>query len=198
MKILAFSDLHGNKKALLSILSASKKADILLCSGDLTNFQVGLNAILARLNALKKPVVIIPGNHESPRFLKETCRKFPHVKDVHKGSCTIGNLLILGYGSGGFLQREPDFPSAAKKFSELIKRHPEKKVIMLTHAPPYNTRLDRIMHDHSGNKDIAGFIRKNRVDIIICGHFHENAGIVEKIGKTIAINPGAKREIEIN
>jgi hypothetical protein len=35
--------------------------------------------------------------------------------------------LIIGYGSGGFLQREPDFPETARKFAEQIRKHPEKK-----------------------------------------------------------------------
>lgn len=197
MKAIAFSDLHGDKKALQSIISASKKADILLCSGDLTSFQQGLNGILRKLNSIKKPVVIIPGNHEGPRFLREMCRKFPNIKDIHKESCIVGNLLIIGYGSGGFLQREPDFIPARKRFSKLIKAHPEKKVVMLTHAPPYGTRLDKIRREHRGNKDISDFIKKNRVEVLICGHFHENAGIVEKIGKTVAMNPGTHIKIEV-
>ncbi|MCX6710719.1 MAG: metallophosphoesterase, partial [Candidatus Woesearchaeota archaeon] len=136
MKAVAFADLHGNMRELDRIIRASKKAELLLCAGDLTNFQRGLVGMLRKLERTGKRVVIIPGNHESPRYLKEFSRRFPHIKEIHKSSCIIGNLLIIGYGSGGFLQREPDFPSTAKKFSEIIKKHPEKKVVMLSHAPP--------------------------------------------------------------
>jgi Icc-related predicted phosphoesterase len=35
------------------------------------------------------------------------------------------------------------------------------------------------------------------VDLLLCGHLHENAGIIEKIGRTTIINPGNYMEIEI-
>ena len=197
MKAVAFTDLHGNIGALNRIIRASKNADIILCSGDLTNFQQGLIGMLRKLERTGKRVVIIPGNHESPGYLKEVSRRFPKIKDVHKSGCIIGELLIIGYGSGGFLQREPDFPCAAEKFSEMIKKHPEKKVVMLTHAPPYGTMLDKIGREHRGSRDISEFIKKHRVELLLCGHFHENAGIIEKIGRTTIINPGTFLEMEI-
>jgi len=197
MKAIAFADLHGNMRELDRIIRTSKKAELLLCAGDLTNFQRGLVGMLRKLERTGKRVVIIPGNHESPRYLKEVSRRFPHIKEIHKSSCIIGNLLIIGYGSGGFQQREPDFPGTARKFAEQIRKHPEKKVVMLSHTPPYSTKLDRIGREHRGSRDISEFIKKHRVELLLCGHLHENAGIIEKIGRTTIINPGNYMEIEI-
>jgi len=79
----------------------------------------------------------------------------------------------------------------ACKFSvKTIKKNKGKKIILVTHAPPYRTNLDNIEGDSCGNKAIRNFIDKVKPDLVISGHLHENAGKGDKIKNTRLINPG--------
>ena len=52
------------------------------------------------------------------------------------------------------------------------------------------------MIGHSGNKSIKKFIMSERPNLVICGHLHENFGVIDKIGKnSMLVNPGAKGKI---
>lgn len=50
--------------------------------------------------------------------------------------------------------------------------------------------LDKLAGGFFGNKSIRRFAEQNKVDLLICGHLHENFGKEDKIGKTKVINPG--------
>ena len=95
----------------------------------------------------------------------------------------------MGYGCGGFSLVDREFDKTAVKFRKIIKMNEDKKIILVTHAPPYKTRLDKL-GIHCGNKSIRKFIDKNKIDLVICGHLHENFGKEDKINKTRLINPG--------
>ena len=84
-----------------------------------------------------------------------------------------------------------EFEKAANsRFKKLINHNKDKKIVLVTHAPPYKTRLDKLAGGHCGNKSIRQFIDKNRIDLLICGHLHENFGKEDRIKKTKCINPG--------
>ena len=84
-----------------------------------------------------------------------------------------------------------EFEKTSKtKFNKIIGKNKDKKIILVTHAPPYKTNVDRIAGGHCGNKSIRHFIDKNKIDLVVCGHLHENFGKEDKIKKTRIINPG--------
>ena len=189
MKILAFVDLHNSHKGMRRIKRLSRKADIILCAGDLTIFENDFDKLLLKLSKLKKPVLIIPGNHESDADLRMLCKRFDNVTDIHEKSRIIGDHLFLGYGGGGFSTVDKHFTKVGKKFEKKMKKH-DGKMVLMTHAPPYRTKIDKIMDEHCGNKSIRNFIVKAKLDIVISGHLHENTGKEDKIGKTRLYNPG--------
>lgn len=195
MKILAFVDTHGNKEAFKKIEEKAKKADILLCAGDLTIFESDLDKWLKRLNRIKKKCFIVPGNHETPSELKRLCKDLKHVDYIHKRIFLAGNHMVMGFSGNGFIQDEPSFANTAKRFEKAIAMHKDAKKILLMHAPPYKTKLDELYGEHVGNKTLANFIRKNQPNLAICGHIHENEYKKDKIKKTIVINPGPEGRI---
>jgi Icc-related predicted phosphoesterase len=192
MKILAFTDLHLSSYAFKKIKSKVKKQnpDLLVCAGDISIFEEGLNLILSRLNKLKKKLLIIHGNHESARTLGKSCKKYKNLVFIHKKHYKQNNYLFLGYGGGGFSLTEPGFSKTGRKFSRIIRKNKDKKIIFITHAPPYKTKVDLIVGSHCGNKTFRNFITKNKVDLHICGHLHETFNKKDKIRKTEIINPG--------
>ncbi len=187
MKILAFVDIHEDIKALNKIIDKSHSADLLVCAGDLTVFEQNMDLMLSMLNRIGKPVLIIPGNHETSTNLRKSCSLFKNIICLHKRSYEVGNYLFFGHGGGGFSTHNPQFEKIAKVFSRKITN--EKKAVFVSHEPPYGTKLD-LINGHCGSKSLRKFIKENNLKLVICGHLHENKNKIDKIGNTIIINPG--------
>tara|TARA_Y100000294_G_C8509987_1_gene318339 strand:- start:472 stop:1074 length:603 start_codon:yes stop_codon:yes gene_type:complete len=192
MKLLAFADLHLSPTALKKIRAKVKKQkpDILICAGDISIFEEGLDLMLNKLNKLNKKVLLIHGNHETPATLRKLCLKYKNLFFIHRKHYKQNNHIFLGYGGGGFTLIESDFSKIRKKFKKIINKNKDKKIILVTHAPPYKTKPDLIIDQHCGNKTLRNFIMKNKIDLHICGHLHENFGKKDKIKQTEIINPG--------
>ncbi len=193
MKILAFTDAHGSVKALKSIEHKNKvhNPDIILCAGDISIFENNIFQILKKLNKLNKKIVIIHGNHEDASTFVKCSKLLKNIIFIHKNHFYIDDALFLGFGGGGFSMVDKEFENKISlKFKKMINENKNRKIILLTHAPPYRTRLDRLSGGHCGNKSFRNFVEKNRVDIMICGHIHENFGKEDCIKKTRIINPG--------
>ncbi len=186
MKILAFSDLHGDKKALSALIkvSNSKNPDIIICAGDTSNNKTSVKEVIKELKKTRKPILIVHGNHETSQEIKSD----KQVTNLHKKLIKIENYHFLGFGGGGFSKRDPEF----ERFSKNTKK---ENLILITHAPPYKTSLDILPMGHVGSISIKRFIEKNKPILAICGHLHENEGKSEKISKTLIINPGIKGKI---
>lgn len=200
MRILCFSDLHGNMKDLKRIVAYSKKVDLIICSGDFTDFGRKMKKILEMLNNSKARVLIIPGNHEEPETLERFCSTLENIVCLHKKYIIINNLLFIGYGTGGFSIREPDFVKFARSLKTTLKKHRNLFKVLITHAPPFDSGIDFTDETERiplGNKDIRNFLIKNKIDVCISGHFHETAGIVDYLGRTVVINPGNFFVLEI-
>jgi len=193
MQVLAFADMHGSMRALKEIKSKAKNADIVLCCGDLTIFEQNLRSFLRELDKLKKPVLMIPGNHENSRVLKKACDAFENIVFLDARAFETDSLIVLGAEGNGFGLIDRQFDKLAKSFEKILRlRKGKKKYILMTHAPPYNTKLDSILDGHCGNKSIRNFIMKSRPSYAFSGHIHENAEKRDTLGKTRVINPGPK------
>jgi len=195
MKILAFVDLHGNEGILKKIirLAKNKKVDIIINAGDISMFGRGLDYISSELNKVNIPVLMIPGNHETNKEIKDVCSLFKNLEYIHKKAYRVGDILILGFGGGGFSLVDKEFEKLSKSFEKKIKK--KDKVLLVTHAPPYGTKIDKLYKEHVGNKSILKFIKKTKPDVAVSGHLHELSEKEDKVGKTRVINPGPSGKI---
>ncbi len=189
MKILCFTDLHGDFKILKKLVKRAKEEDIDLVAvaGDFTQFEDNMRPILKKLNEIGKDILIVPGNHENDETVTAAIVDLKHCKNIHKRALRIRNFIFLGYGEGGFALEDPEFRKVSR---EWYGEHQKEKLILITHAPPFGTTTDRIDKKHVGNKDIRSFIERIKPKLVICGHLHETAGKQDKIKETIVINPG--------
>jgi len=196
MRMLAFVDLHGNRSALRKIIRTAikKSIDIIVCAGDFTIFGQAQEFILSKLNSIGKPVLIIHGNHEDETALRKACKRFSNCYFIHKTGFRKNSYLFVGWGGGGFSFRDKEFERYSNKFKKIIKDN--DKVVLVTHAPPYKTRIDQIGKEHAGNKSIRRFIEKIKPELAVSGHLHECAG-EDNIGKTKVVNPGYKGKVII-
>ncbi len=193
MKLLLCVDLHCQVKAVESLRKKVKKEkpDLICCSGDISIVDRGTKEMAAALDSFGKRVLIIPGNHEDENDLEKRCHFTENLFFLHEKSYVEGNVLFLGYGTGGFSAIDSRFKRVTRDFERIIKANKGKKVVLLVHAPPYKTKLDNVMGSSCGNKTFKEFIVRNKPDLVVCGHLHENAGKEDFIGKTRIINPGA-------
>ncbi|MBN1502379.1 metallophosphoesterase family protein [Candidatus Woesearchaeota archaeon] len=191
MKLLLFVDVHGDVSALARLKQLSNKVDLVVCAGDISQMEHNLSELLNELNEFHVPVLIIHGNHEDAEGLKEACSVFKNLIFLHKGAHHFYKYVFLGYGGGGFAQTDQEFKQVAEKFF-LNELKGKEKVILIVHAPPYKTKLDKIGGEYRGNKSVREFIDNVQPTLVVCGHLHENAGKEDKLGKTFIINPGKK------
>ena len=199
LRILAFSDLHGNEKHLKALAVKAKKADIVVCAGDFTVFENKILAIMRKLNEIGKPVILVNGNHEDPMLVSEICRKLKNIRFVHRAiynSSEFPDYVFVGHGGEGFDLVSEDFEKFAKRASSQLQqlRKQKKKILFITHQPPHNTKVDFIWNHH-GNKSYTKFDRKIQPLLHVCGHLHETQGKKDRIGKTMVINPGPKGQL---
>lgn len=78
---------------------------------------------------------------------------------------------------------------------DLSKIKPENPHIMVAHAPPYGTHLDRLYHGQAvGSRSIYQWIKTHAPIISLHGHIHESPKVTgqywDRIGETICLNPG--------
>ncbi len=196
MKILAFTDTHGNDEALHMVESVAleEKPDVIIHAGDMTIFGISLGAIIKKFHKLstklKIPLLCIPGNHEFESELSKECRKYSTVMDLHKHSFTLKDTLFVGHGGGGFQKKYPEEGVLENLFLKKIERHENRKIVFVTHQPPYKTTLDDIDGQHAGNMTYRSFIRKAKPAVAISGHLHECFGRKDTLGECVCINPG--------
>ena len=202
MKILAFTDFHGDKKIISKILKKIKNEgpDVLVCTGDFKKKKKNLDNIMSNF-LISKPFVFIPGNHEDNEKSLYVFAKKPEALLVHQTAIVVKGVLFVGSGGGIYGKTEPTLEISKKHLSLKIKNfkksHPKGKVVFLTHRPAHGTKCDFMtdIKEHVGATNITDFIKKNPIDLHICGHIHECFNTRDKIGKTITTNPGPEGRI---
>ena len=190
MNILAFSDVHGDRSLVLKLVKRAQKEDIdlVVCAGDFTVFERQTKGVLADLDTIGKTVLLIPGNHETPESVEKQVKQCKNIVNIHKKIWHHQNVAFLGWGTDGFTRRNEDFRITARGWRQRLH---DEKIVLVTHAPPYNTRLD-LLDEHIGNADARKEIERIQPVLAISGHIHENEGKQDRIGKTLCVNPGWK------
>ena len=189
MKILAFTDVHEDKDSLKKLIQRASEEDIdyIICAGDFSTFGRGARSLLKKFSNLGKPFYVIPGNHEEGESFSAMINEFPNCIDFHKKMFKLGDYVLLGYGGDGFSLQDQKFRQVSR---EWYSKYKEKKIILVTHGPPSQTKLDLLSKRHVGNIDYRKFIERIKPKLVISGHLHETVGAVDKVGKTRLVNPG--------
>ena len=191
MKLLVFSDIHSDARALDRLMSI--EADYYFCAGDLVNFSRGLDAMGEILKKRGDRVYVIPGNHESSQQVTDLCARFG-LNDFHGGRIEIGGFHVIGLG---YSNPTPfDTPGEYSEEELELRLHEFdglKPMIAVCHVPPQGTMLDRITNlRHAGSRSMRAFLQREQPRYFFCGHIHEAAGAQEKLGETSAMNVGKK------
>lgn len=207
MKILSISDIHSekNENFFEYLKNNEENIDLILINGDLTDFGPleFASDFLNKISDLGFDVFAVPGNCD-PNGI---CNVITDTNAVclHNQIIAYGDVVIFGFGGsnetpfdtpGEF--KDPHIYDAIKElyaeYDFMANDKIPKVKILLTHAPPFDTKADKIPDgSHVGSKALRKAIEEFKPDINLCGHIHEGRS-VDKIGDTIVVNPGMLKE----
>src|SRR5271165_1712883 len=140
MKILVFSDIHGDLRALERVVA--QPADIYIAAGDLCNFDKGLERCAPILKPLGERLFVLPGNHETHEKTKAFCQKHGFV-DFHRQTRKLNGTNWAGLDK---LYLVVHFPPLNTKLDE--------------YAPG----------QHAGSPTLRTWVEKENPLYLFCGH----------------------------
>jgi Icc-related predicted phosphoesterase len=190
-RLLVFSDLHNDARALERLMAV--EADYYFAAGDLVSWSRGLDKMGEIMQPRAGRVYVLPGNHESEADIAVFCSRFGFV-NFHGGAIEIEGTQVagLGYSSPTPFDTPGEY-SEAEMAERLAKFEGLRNLVMVCHAPPFDTALDRIHEGlHAGSRAARDFIEKVQPAHFFCGHIHEAEGVVLQMGSTRAMNVGKK------
>jgi Icc-related predicted phosphoesterase len=191
MRILIFSDLHGDLKALERLMAI--EADLYIAAGDLTNFAKGFDKIGPLLQPKAERMYVMPGNHESAADIAGFTAQYG-LQEFHSRVLHVAGVHIAGLGYSNITPFNTPGEYTEEQFAEHLnpwrELHP---VVLICHCPPKDTPLDRAGEGkHFGSPTIRKFIDDVQPDLFFCGHIHEAEGVETTIGRTKGRNVGKR------
>ena len=198
MKIVSFGDIHEDISNLKPLKNELETADVIIISGDLTNYNGIREAkkVIEGIMKYNKNVLAQLGNldkFEVDDYLTEK------GINLHRNGYIRDGIGIFGVGGSNPTPfRTPTEFSESEIEAFLLegfeKVRETRFKIMVPHMPPNGTRIDVIRNGaHVGSHSVRDFITKYKPDISVSGHIHEARGN-DKIGNTLLFNAGMFRE----
>lgn len=187
MKLLVLTDLHQKTDRIpwINGLVDSERPDAVLCLGDITDLGTTEEAvsIISEINGKK---YVLPGNCDTwdvPKAVSEI------AVDMHGKAAEICGYHVAGLGGGTISPFNSPFELTEDEIDSLLRPISEKNMILMTHAPGFDT-LDHIPNGTPvGSRSIRRIIDEFEPILAVSGHIHEDIGI-KNIGNTVCINPG--------
>jgi Icc-related predicted phosphoesterase len=193
MVIVSITDIHGRREIDREKAQSLAAADLLVISGDITQFggEADARLIIENLQNINSNLICIPGNCDQlsvNQYLTSV------GLNLHGDTKVIDGLAFYGLGGSsttpfGTPQEYGD--DVLRENLAKFKKDPSaRRHILVSHAPPHGTKVDRTMLGiHAGSQAVRGFIDEFQPDLCLCGHIHEAVGS-DRIGKTLVLNPG--------
>ncbi len=190
MKILALSDVHGDRTFMKEMAEkgAKENVDLVILAGDILDFDEPQEGLIRPFKEKGLEVAVLPGNHEGMADINSWVKQYD-AKNIHGYTIVKGDVGIFGCGYADVLMHqltEEQFFETLKKAHDSLKG--VKKKLMVTHIQPSDSILN--LGIWNGSTGVRKAIDEFQPDIHICGHIHETHGIEEVIGKTKVINVG--------
>lgn len=189
MKLLVFSDIHGDRAALGRLMEM--EADYYVAAGDLTSWGRDLDGCGPILRRRADKAYVLPGNHESSAAITAFCETYG-LHALHGQSFEAQGYHVAGLGySNPTPFNTPGEYTEAELGHRLAAFAGLKPLILICHCPPFRTALDRVREGlHAGSTAVAEFIREHQPEVFVSGHIHEAAGASVTIGATRAYSAG--------
>ena len=193
MRLLLFSDLHGDVDAARRLVELARKraVDLLLGAGDFCNARQNLAACVDVLRDGGKPAVLVAGNNETTDELILACRDWPGARVLHGSGAAVAGVSFFGLGGGvpvtPFGPWSYDFTE--RQAADLLAACPPGGVLV-SHSPPKGVVDVSSRGQSLGSAAVRDAVERLRPMLVVCGHIHGSAGRRAMIGPTTVVNAG--------
>ncbi|HXW62897.1 MAG TPA: metallophosphoesterase [Candidatus Acidoferrales bacterium] len=193
MRVLIFSDIHGDLRALSRILE--QPADLYIAAGDLATFGKGLDRCGEVLGPLGSQLWVLPGNHETHEDTRALCARFGFI-DFHRQLRSVegarGRAQWAGLGYSNITPFHTPGEYSEEQIAEaLVAFDKIPSLYLVAHCPPRDSTLDEFAPgQHGGSSSLRAWMDRAQPRYLFCGHIHEAAGLSERIGSTECFNVG--------
>lgn len=195
MKIVSFGDIHMTTARMQALGNELRSADLVVLSGDLTNFGGVSDArrVIRAAQAYGAAVLALPGNLDRPEVVP-----FLQAEGVslHGERRCYGDLVVYGCGGSNLTPFRTPLEYPDDDLWRLMQRAGADVPagaceVLVCHTPPYATRTDRLRDGRPvGSPAVRQFVVERQPALCITGHIHESAG-VDTLGRTRIVNAGA-------
>lgn len=190
MKILAFADIHGDKKRAKEHAEKARRenVDLVVICGDISKDEDDITQLLGVFQGMK--VLFIPGNHDGFTS-SDFWTQMYGFKNLHGYGEVVGDVGFFGCGFANVgLTALTD-----NEMFELLKKgfytvRNAKKKVMLTHNHPSGTLMEKFSQFVHGSAGVKKALDTFKPELAFCSHIHEAEGVEEKVGNTTLINIG--------
>ncbi len=189
VRVLLFSDIHGDTRALQRLLT--RPADLYISAGDLATFGRGLEKCGEVLRPLGSRLWVLPGNHETADQNRQFCQRYGFV-DFHRQVREFGGIRWAGLGySNPTPFNTPGEYTEDEIRAALAELEAPPPLYLVVHFPPHGTALDRVMLGmHAGSRVLRDWVERVQPAALFCGHIHECEGQSDRLGATPCFNVG--------
>ena len=164
MKIAVFSDIHGNKEALVNVLKdiEEQRPDHVFCLGDLVGYGPRPNEVIEMIREAKIPTVM--GNYdEGVGYEKGDCG-CAYVTDVEKAN---GQYSIDWTTKQVSIENKMFLRSLQDK----IEVNANGYKMLLVHGSP--RRINEYLYEDRPERSITRILKSLEADVVVCGHTHK-------------------------
>ena len=198
MKIISFGDIHEDLNNLTLLKNEMESADLVIVTGDLTNFNGRKEAerVIDEIMKYNENVLAQLGNLDQPEVNDYLTEK---GINLHRNGFIRDDIGIFGVGGSNLTPFNTPTEFSEDEIETFLlegidKVKDAKFKIMVPHMPPKDTKIDIITTGaHVGSQSVRDFILKHKPDIALSGHIHEARGR-DTIENTLAFNAGMFRE----
>ena len=198
MKIISFGDIHDDFNNLIPLKNEMESADLVIVTGDLTNFNGRKEAerVIDEIMKYNENVLAQLGNLDQPEVNDYLTEK---GINLHRNGFIRDDIGIFGVGGSNLTPFNTPTEFSEDEIETFLlegidKVKDAKFKIMVPHMPPKDTKIDIITAGaHVGSQSVRDFILKHKPDIALSGHIHEARGR-DTIENTLAFNAGMFRE----
>ncbi|PKN05138.1 MAG: hypothetical protein CVU74_03335 [Deltaproteobacteria bacterium HGW-Deltaproteobacteria-9] len=194
MKLFVMSDIHGATKPIEKAAPLIREADWVVIAGDITGKKTRAEAaeVIACLEQYSTRILAVHGNWdrlEVKEFLDEKGYGLHGIGRIIDGIGFFG----LGGSSPTPLHTATEYTEEEINIELRTGYEPIRataKVVLISHAPPRGVRDRSFIGLRGGSRSVKAFLEENPINLCLCGHIHEAAGI-ERFGGTLVANAGS-------
>jgi uncharacterized protein len=197
MRLLAFSDLHRDRRRAEQLVALAQDVDVVVGAGDFATMHQGLESTIEALSAIGVPAVLVPGNAETDVELWQACAAWPSAHVLHGDAREVAGAQFFGLG-GGVGGWGPNlfpwsFDLSEDEAAAKLESCPEGSILVV-HSPPKG-HVDEVHGRHLGSKAVLAAIERKHPALVVCGHIHQCWGREATIGTTPVVNVGPEGRV---